>query len=78
MIDAHTDPALVAAQIVDTVGNRFAQLPNQEIVHAHRFGLSLRPPLSARVLEVPDQLLLLRVQPRWRVHAGAEDAAPDR
>lgn len=61
MRDAHADPALVACEIVNPVGDRFAQFRNQEVVYSDPFGASLRPPFAAWVLEVPDQLLLLRV-----------------
>ncbi len=61
MIDPKTDPPLVAAQIINPIRDRLALLRNHEVVHPHLLRLSLRAPLPARVLEVANQLFLLRV-----------------
>ena len=61
VINPNADPALVAVEVVDPVGNHLALRGNQEVVHTDRFGIALRPPFSARILEVAHQLLLLRV-----------------
>ena len=61
MVNAHADPAGVAGEIVDPVGNGLAALRNQEVMDPDRRGLAVRPPLAARVLEVADQFLLLRI-----------------
>jgi hypothetical protein len=36
--DSLADPAPVASQLVDSVGNSFAEFGIHEIVYAHRFG----------------------------------------
>src|SRR5713101_8855598 len=61
VIDAHTDPARVAGEIVDPIGDGLAALRNEKFMHPDGRGLAGRPPLTARVLEVTDQFLLLRV-----------------
>jgi hypothetical protein len=58
VVDAEADPAGIVGDVVDAVGRRPAKLGNQEVVHAHRLGLSLRVILTAGILEVVDQLLL--------------------
>ena len=64
---ADVDPALVAADVVDAVRDRFAKGFIDEIVDAYGFGLSLRIPLTTAVLERPHELLLLRVDRNYRV-----------
>jgi hypothetical protein len=61
VVDAEADPAGIVGDVVDAVGRRPAKLGNQEVVHAHRLGLSLRVILTAGILEVVDQLLLLGI-----------------
>ena len=63
VIDAHTHPAFVAVQIVDAVRNGLAarRARDQEVVDAHAVGRSRRTPRAAGILEVPDELLLLRI-----------------
>jgi hypothetical protein len=48
-------------EVVDAVGNRLALLGDEEVVYPNPFGCALWPPFAAGVLEVSDQLLLLRV-----------------
>ena len=61
MINAHTDPPGIAGEIVDPVGDCLAALGNEEVMHADRRRPAGRSPLGASVLEVADQLLLLRI-----------------
>ena len=61
VVDAHTDPALVAGQVVDAVGDRLALFLVRKIVHLDFFRLALRLPFLAGVLEFPDQFLLFGV-----------------
>ncbi len=61
MIDSHTDPTLVARQIVDPVRDRLAEFLVREVMDVDFLGLSLGLPFLAGVLEFPHQLLLLRV-----------------
>lgn len=64
-------PAFITAQIVDPVENRFAVpgVPNEEIVHADAVGFTLASPAAAAILEIPHQLLLLRVHGDGRMSA---------
>src|SRR5690606_19835441 len=61
VIDAHIDPSLVARDVVDTVRDHFAELSIDEVVGAYGLRVALRLPLSAVVVEIADQLLLLGV-----------------
>src|SRR5712692_4153541 len=54
-------PSRVAGKIVDPVRNRLAALRNEEVMHSDGRGPAFRPPLSSGVLEVADQLFLLRI-----------------
>src|SRR5215208_6829287 len=66
VIDAEIDPSGIRGDVVDAVGRHLAQLGEGEIVHPDRFGLALGAQLAAAVLEVPDELFLLRVdRDRW-------------
>ena len=62
--------ARVGGEVVDAVGDRAPQLLDEEIVDAHLLEVALGPPLAARVLEVADQLLLLRVDRNDRAPLG--------
>ena len=57
----HVHPGLVAAHIVDTVGNGLAARIVGDIMHQRRLGLVLWLPLAPRVLELAHQFLLLGV-----------------
>src|SRR5712672_878527 len=59
VIGADVDPSGVARQIIDAVGDRAAQLLDQEVVRANLLRRAVRPIGATRVLEVADQLLLL-------------------
>src|SRR5450432_688024 len=61
VIDAHADEAVVGGEIVHAVRDRFADGVAGKVVDIYQFRLALRLPLAAPVLEVADQLLLLRV-----------------
>ena len=67
VVDTDTDPAFVAAQVIDSIGDRLALGGDDEVVHLHTLRLSLRSPLAPRILEVADQLFLLRVHRDDRV-----------
>jgi hypothetical protein len=62
--------ARVGGEVVDAVGDRAPRLLDQEIVDAHLLEVVLGPPLAARVLEVADQLLLLRIDGDHRAPFG--------
>ena len=61
MVHAHADPSGIGREVIDAVRHRPAQFLDEEVMHPDRFGLALRAPLPAAVLEVSDKLLLLRV-----------------
>ena len=61
MILAHADPGLVASHVIDTIGDRLAARVGREIVNAYGLRRALRLPFTPAVLEVPDQLFLLRI-----------------
>jgi hypothetical protein len=61
MVEADTDRAVVGGQVIDPVGNGAAQLLDQEVVNPNRLGITAGAPRPTRVLEVPDQLLLLGI-----------------
>ena len=61
VVDAHTDPTFVATQVIHPVGDRLALGGYEEVVHLHTLGLSLQSPLTSGILEVADQLFLLRI-----------------
>ena len=56
--------------VVDAVRNRLALGVGREIMHQHRRRRALRLPFPPAVLEVPDQLLLLRVDRDHRLAGG--------
>ena len=70
VIDTDIDPARVGRDVVDAVGRDLAEFGYLEVVHAHRLGIAFGPQLAATILEVADQLLLLRID-RDRRLAGA-------
>jgi hypothetical protein len=61
VIDSDAHPALVPSQVVDPTGDHLAEVLVREVIDAGPFGPPLRLPFPARILEIPDQLLLLRV-----------------
>src|SRR5262249_13115614 len=63
VVNPDADPAFIAAQIVHAIGNRFSVtgIANDEVVHADAVGFTGAPPSAAAILEVADQLLLLRI-----------------
>src|SRR5712692_2359666 len=66
VVHTHADPAQVAAEVVDAVGDHLPLLRFQEIVNLHFLRVPLRPPRSAGILEPAHQFLLLGVdRDRW-------------
>ena len=70
VIDPNAHPTAIRADVIDPVRDGLAQLRDQEIVGPHRFGLALGAPCPARVLEIPNQLLLLGVDRDRRLTLG--------
>ena len=61
MIGPDADPAGVLADIIDAVRCNTAELLDLEVVDTHGFGLSLRTPFQAGILEIANELFLFRV-----------------
>ena len=72
MVDAEIDPAGVGGDVVDAVGRHLAEFGDHEVVHPHRLGLALGTQLTAAILEVADQLLLLGVDRDGRLAGSLE------
>ena len=68
-MNPHADPTLIVGEVVNAVGNGFAQVRILEIVNADFLGFALRLPLLAGVLESPQQFLLFRVHRHHRLPA---------
>ena len=69
MVTSDTDPCFVAAHVIDAIGNRLACRILGKVVDHGFLGVPLRLPLAPRVLDIPDQLLLLRVDRDHRLSA---------
>src|SRR5215208_4993587 len=61
VVNADADEPVVGGEVVYAVWDRLADRVRGEVVDVHQLGLALRLPLASSVLEVADQLLLLRV-----------------
>src|SRR6202041_188305 len=70
VVDADGDPTRVGRQIIDSIGHSAAEFLDQEVVHAHFFRIASRTPFAAGVLEISDQLLLLRIDRNSRLVLG--------
>ncbi|GGT71937.1 hypothetical protein GCM10010207_82530 [Streptomyces atratus] len=60
-------PAGVRRQIVDAVRQGLAQCIAGEVMDVNPHGFTGRPPLTSRILELPDDFLLLRVHTDHRL-----------
>lgn len=67
MVGADVDPAGVRPDVVDPIGDSLAQLRVGEVVDAHQYGITRRPPLSATGLELSDEFLLPGVHADYRL-----------
>ncbi len=74
VIGADVDEAAVVRDVVDAVRDRLAKRVAWEIVNVDEFRSALRLPLDACVLEIPDQLLGLRIDGDERY--AARDTVP--
>ena len=68
VIDADADPARVLREVVDAVGNGFAERRVDEIMHAHLHRIAAGLPFAPAIRKRADQLFLLRIH---RDHGGA-------
>jgi hypothetical protein len=60
--------------MIDPVGNRPAQILDQEVMHTDLLGIAVRAPLPSGVLEVAHELLLLGVRRNHRLLPGQRTA----
>ena len=67
MVDADADPAFIIGEVVDPIGDRFAELAVEKVMDADRDRLPVRPPFATAILEVADQFLLLGIDRDRRV-----------
>src|SRR6266849_5953217 len=64
--DADTHPGFVTTHIIDAVGDRFTFAWVGKVVHLDFDRFSLRPPATARILEISQGFLLLGIdRDRW-------------
>ena len=61
VVDANRDPAFVLQDVVDAVGDGFSQFFVHEVVDVHFHGTALAFHFPSAILEIPDQLFLLRI-----------------
>lgn len=61
MINTNAHPAHVGGCIIYAIRIGFPQRFIHEVINAYPFGITLRPPLFAIILEVADVLFFLRV-----------------
>lgn len=61
VVDADAHPAVVGGEVVDTVGDGFAEIRVDEVVDPNGDGLALGLPFAAGVAEFADEFLLLGV-----------------
>src|SRR5262249_16483913 len=74
MVDANTDPAGVAGDVIDAIRHGTAQFGDLEVVHTHRLGIAFATQLATGVLEVADQLFLFGVHRNRRFTRGQSGA----
>src|SRR5665213_4387479 len=67
MVDAHRNPGIVTFDIVNTVGNRLAQLGIRKVMRIHLPRLALGTIGSARVFAASQDLFLLRIDRNCRL-----------
>src|SRR5260370_42142520 len=61
VVDADAYPAGVAGDVVDTIRHGTSELGDLEVMHAHRLGFAFRAQLTAGILEIADEFLLLGI-----------------
>ncbi len=61
VVDPDTDPPIVARDVLDPILHGAPELGDLEVMHVYRFGFAFWSQLSASVLEVADQFLLLGI-----------------
>ena len=61
MVHAHADPPEVGADVVDAVGDSLAEFLIDEVIDADLRRMPRGVPLTARILEVAEEFLLLGI-----------------
>src|SRR5512145_2765501 len=69
MINPYTHPAIISSNVVYPIRNTLAQLLVEKILTAHLDRWPMGMPFPPRILEIPDQFLLLRVNRYHRLPA---------
>jgi len=69
-IDPDIDPALVGGDVVDAIGSDLAQTLDLKVVHPNPFRIAGPAQLATAILEIADQLFLLRVDRDRRFARG--------
>src|SRR5512135_3259348 len=72
MVNSDPDPSLIVGQVVEPVRDRLAQLFVFEVMTPRLLGTTRGLILTAPVLEIPNQLLLLRVDRDHGLTSGEE------
>jgi len=67
MVDTDADPAGIVGDVVDSVGGCPAEFRDLEVVYPHLFRIAFRSIVTAIVLEIADQFLLLGVNRNGRL-----------
>jgi len=72
MIDPHIYPALIGRQIIDSVGNHFAQVGVGKVMHVHWLWGAGRLPFPPGILKVADQFFLFGIDRDHRLSGTLE------
>ena len=72
VIDADTDAARIRRDVVDTIGNGFAEFLVDEVMHIDLVRAAFRSVVAARVLVRADQFLLLGIDRDHRLTGGLQ------
>ncbi len=70
IVDPDIHPARVGCKIINPIGHGATEFRNQKVVHTHFFWRALRTPFPTGVLEIADELLLLRIDGDHRLVLG--------
>lgn len=74
VINSNAHPTLIAFEVIHAIGNGFSLPRNNEVVNPYSPGTTLPAPFPARILEISNQFLLLRVHRNDRL---AGSVVPD-
>src|SRR5690606_2080830 len=66
VVDTNAYKSSIGGHVVHAVGDRLANGSSRKVVHVDKFWLAFGLPFASTVLEVADELLLLRVDGNYR------------